>query len=241
MNDIEAALRAELRAEHYELVTSVPMADTVRRRVRLRRRLRYASAAGATVLAVGAVLGLVVLRPAPGQQVSVPPPSTAVNPTSSGPPVGDPAGPGTATTPPTSAPPAQVGNLPVKGVPAYLAATDPAAAVAGAPGLAVRPTGGQQAAFTRGTRPGAVDRVVVALDFTEPLGLPGSPVTLDWSSADGMRQLQILTTDDSATQTTYLQAWSPTGRRWFLAVTGPDADARRTVLQDVARQTMSGT
>jgi hypothetical protein len=239
MNDIEAALREELRSEHYQLVTTTPMADTVRRRIHRRRQLRYTAAAGATVLVVAVVVGLVT-RPDQGEQAAVPPPVIAGDPASGSPPAGDPAGPGS-TAPPASSPPATAGRLPVKGVPAYLAPADPAAAMGGASGLSVRPTGGQQAAFTRGDRTGPVDRVVVALDYTEPLGLPGTTVTLDWGASDGMRQLQTLATEDTATQTTYMTAWSPTGRRWFIAVTGPDADARRTVLQDVARQTMAGT
>jgi hypothetical protein len=230
MNDLESALREELRAEHYQLVTSTPLVDTVRRRVRRRRQMRYTVAAGATALLVAGVLGPIALRHAPGQQVGGSPAATAGDPLASG-----------STAPSATAAPARVGDLPVRGLPAYLAPVDPTTAVLADPALSVRPTGGQQSAFTRAARSGPVDRVVVVLDFTEPLGLVGTPVTLDWGGSSALGNLQTLVTDDPGSSTIYLIAWSPTGRRWFLAVTGTDADARRAVLQDVARQTLPGT
>ena len=66
-------------------------------------------------------------------------------------------------------------------------------------------------------------------------------MTLDWGGSSTLGDLQTLVTDDPGSSTMYLNAWSPTGRRWFLAVTGTDAAARRAVLQNVARQTISGT
>ena len=248
MNDIESALREELHADHYHLVPSTPLAGPIQRRVRRRRRLRYGAAVGATVLLVGGSLTLLPVLLSSGTEHPASPPAATLasgdpaasgsgDPAASG--SGDPTGSGSAA-PSTSV--ADVGGLPVKGLPEYLvAAADPKAAMRADPALAVQPTGGQQRAFTRSGKPGPVDRVVVIVDFNEPLGLVGTTVTPEWILAGPLGGLQTLVTDDPRSSTSYLTAWSPTGRRWFIAVTATDAATRLAVLKNIATQTLPGT
>jgi len=234
MSDLEQDLRAELGSDHYRFTPEVPV-GRVRRRIRRRRALQAGAAAGAVALAVAGVLALVPALGRPGAERPGQPP-VASGMTSRKP---DPLSTG---TPAGLSDAAVLAGLPIRGVPAYLmVAPDAAAAMRTAPALSVQPTGGAQRAFTRGDHQGDVDRLVVVLDHDEPLGLVGTPLTDAWVSASTLGGLQPLATDDAASRTAYLTAFSPTGKRWFIAVTGPDRAARLTVLKSVATATLPGT
>ncbi|HEX8344547.1 MAG TPA: hypothetical protein VF657_07340 [Actinoplanes sp.] len=174
-----------------------------------------------TVVLVAGVLALIpVLRP-----------STVERPARA--PVG--AAPGTVPSPSGG----EVDGLPVRGVPASLVAVDPETAVRSRPPMPVRPTGGVQRAYLgAGTQ---VSRVVVVLNFDEPLGLVGGTVDPEWLRSAALLPFKPLVTDHPSSSTAYLTAWSPTGNRWFIAVTAPTPHSRMTTLRTIATQTLPNT
>jgi hypothetical protein len=223
--DLSSALRSELRSDRYALDVS---SDAViaalngrrRRRVHTHRWLVVAAASGSAAALIVAVF---VLGSGGGQrsnQPAAPPPA-----------------PASASTTKDMDP-----KDPVAGVPDYLTrSADPAAAMAAEPPLAVRPATGEATAF----RPAAaqskdpVQRVVVVRGPEESVGLLGSPQQPEWAKASSLGGVMALVTDHEPSQTTYLMAFSPTGERWFIAVTAADRTVRMETMRAVAAGTLT--
>jgi hypothetical protein len=234
VNDLESALRAELRSEHYRLdPSSEAVREELRRRLRRRerngRRRVIAGATAAVVVAIVAVFAVV----SPG------------SPPLSAPPAAQPPGPeatATGVTGSAQGQPPVAGEHSVRGVPAYLAAVpDPRAAMRTEPALAAQPSEGDAVAFAARDSSQPVSRVVVVVDPEATVGLLGAVQQPDWAKASSLGGTMALVTDHEPSSTAYLMAFSPTGKRWFIAVTGADKGDRLSVLGAIATATLPGT
>lgn len=237
MTDLESRLRAELRSERYAL--DLPSDSVIgeldgrlRHGDRAGRWLLASAASAVLVLAVVAVFAVMTRGGAPET----------------------PAGPGsdpvsTSTTTADGSSPAggpTSGSLPaggpeVRGVPPYLRrAADAAAAIRAEPRLAVMPASGTPAVFER-AGDGPVTRVVVVADPEPEVGLPGSRQDAPWATAAALGGIMALVTDHEASSTTYVMSFSPSGKRWFVAVTAAAPADRLAATQAVVAGTLPGT
>jgi hypothetical protein len=131
-----------------------------------------------------------------------------------------------------------VGEAPtVHGVPAgFEPVTDARALAAQEPHVANMPTTGQPIAYVRRDRGSSqVWRIVVVLSQDSMPVLAGSAVTLpkDWPG-----QGHQLVSDDG--HTLYVISLPPSGRRWFLAVTGGGNADRFAAARDIVAFTLNG-
>jgi hypothetical protein len=131
-----------------------------------------------------------------------------------------------------------VGEAPtIRGVPAgFERATDARALAAQEPHVANMPSRGQPVAYVRPDRgPSEVWRIVVVLSQDSMPGLAGSEVTppRDWPG----RGHQLVSDDGD---TLYVISLPPSGRRWFLAVTGGGNADRLAAARDIVAFTLNG-
>jgi hypothetical protein len=229
--DLPSALRAELRSDRYELDLSSEavlsaLEQRARRRSRNGRLLVVAAATGAAAAVI--VAAFAVVSGAGPDRTDQP----AGQPTPTSTPAGD-----------AEQPPA-VGGHPVRGVPPELGeAPDPQVAMRAEPALAVVPATGEAIAFEQrsGPEPGGVRRVVVVANPEETVGLVGAVQQPEWARSSSLGGIRALVTDHEPSQTAYLMAFSPTGMRWFVAVTAADRDDRLETMRAVAAGTLPGT
>ncbi len=184
----------------------------------------------AATAAVGAALAVVAVACRPGGDPAPSPPPSAV-----------PAPPTASASAAPSGEGVAVGGAVVRGLPAGLRpAGDRAAALASAPVLAVLPAEGTPVVFVGAPAPAdRVTRVVVAVDVERPLGVPGDRVDPPW--ARRLAGARALVSDHAGSETAYLVATTPGGRRWFIAVSGSSSAGRQATLGSIATASLPGT
>lgn len=220
-DNLEQRLTTEFRDSAYELPVDVEeMAGIVRRR----RARRSASAVGASVagVAVLTAAGIVTVANLSG---SDPDQVTPDRPAISGPKQ-------------TGGAEVRLADVVVRGLPAGTRpAPDPEAALAVAPVLRAQPTSGERTVLAVDPAVRGVTRVVVVVGYEAPVGLPGTPDEYQWLGR--LQGAKGLATDDDGTA--YFTASTPAGRKWFVAVTGPDAAGRLAALEAIATASVPGT
>ncbi|MEU7909350.1 hypothetical protein [Actinoplanes sp. NPDC049118] len=227
---LEELLAAEFRGGRYELQVDADRLSTTLRRRRSRRTAVTAAAAvcGLALVATAGVGMLNVFGPGPSQvQSAGPAPATSAV-------VASP----TVAAKRIRADSVQLGDAVVRGLPAEAKLVDAGAALARPPAV-VLPQTGDRAVLTVPVDQGTEIRLAVVADAEDHPGLPGMPDEQDWLGSLGGAHA-LLTVDD-VTDTTYLSVNTPTGRRWHLAASGPDAAARLTLVRAVTVATVAGT
>lgn len=220
---LEQRLTTEFREGAYDLpVDYADLSAAVRRR-RARRSRAVVGGSAAAVVAV--TLGGIV----------------AVNGLS-----GPPANPVPAQTSATGGPrqlsadTVQLADVMVGGLPAgFRLAPEPDQALAEPPKLTALPTDGDRAVVVAESTAATTSRIVVVIGFAQKVGMPGA-VTQE-VKLPAMDGAKWLVTEDAASSTTYFRASTPTGRRWFIAVTGPKAADRLAVVESVAGKSVPGS
>jgi len=221
-DNLEQRLTAEFRAGDYDIpVDAVAISGAVRRR----RARRSTAAVGASVvgIAVLAVGGVAVVR-------SLPPGGTAsVHPATSG---QASQGPGQDL---------RLAGVPVRSLPAGARpAVDAKAALAVEPTLESLPESGDRAVLSVNPPSGGVTRIVVVVDSqSSGQGLPGVPGDYEWLGR--LQGAKGLATDHAESSTAYFTAGTPSGRWWFVAVTGADEAGRLAVLEAIVTNSVPST